>query len=68
MDQRSDRSHRMGQKNSVTVISFICRDTIEERIRDILYAKARVSSETLGDGTDEMILRRLNPKEILKLL
>ena len=69
MAQRSDRAHRIGQKNVVTVVNFICRDTIEERIRDVLYSKNKVTVEVLGDNvTDEMILQRLNPKEIAKLL
>jgi SNF2 family DNA or RNA helicase len=68
MNQRSDRAHRIGQKCVVTVVSFICRDTIEERIRDVLYSKECVSAEVLGDETDETILRRLGPKDIAKLL
>jgi SNF2 family DNA or RNA helicase len=68
MAQREDRSHRIGQKNVVTVINFICRDTIEERIRDVLYNKSRVTAETLGDNTEEFVLRRLNPRELAKLL
>jgi len=68
MAQREDRSHRIGQKNVVTVINFICRDTIEERIRDVLYNKSKVTAETLGDNTEESILRRLNPRELAQLL
>jgi superfamily II DNA or RNA helicase len=68
MSQREDRCHRIGQKNVVTVINFICRDTIEERIRDVLYTKSAVSSDALGDETEEVVLRRLNPKEIAKLV
>lgn len=68
MSQREDRCHRIGQKNAVTVVNFICRDTIEERIREVLYSKSVVSSEALGDEMDEMVLRRLGPKEIARLL
>jgi hypothetical protein len=68
MSQREDRSHRINQKNVVNVINFICKNTIEERIRDVLYGKNKITAEVLGDHTDEMILRRLNPVEIAKLL
>jgi SNF2 family DNA or RNA helicase len=68
MGQREDRAHRIGQKNVVTVVNFICKNTIEERIRDVIYAKNKITAEVLGDQTDEIILRRLNPKEIAKLL
>lgn len=68
MNQRSDRAHRIGQKDTVTVINFIVRDTIEERIRDMLYNKELLTSEMLGDNIDQMVLKRLNPKEIAELL
>lgn len=68
MAQREDRAHRIGQKNVVTVINFVCKDTIEERIRSVLYHKSAISAQALGDDTDEMVLKRLGPKEVAKLL
>lgn len=68
MEQRECRAYRIGQKSTVTVINFITKDTIEERVRDVLYNKAKVSSEVLGDMTDETILKRLGPQDIAKLL
>jgi SNF2 family DNA or RNA helicase len=68
MAQREDRAHRIGQKNVVTVINFICVDTIEERIRTVLYQKSKISAQALGDELDEMILKRLGPQETAKLL
>ena len=68
MAQREDRTHRIGQKFVVTVINFICKDTIEERIREAISEKNRVSSEVLGDNADEMIIQRLGPKDMAKLL
>jgi SNF2 family DNA or RNA helicase len=68
MRQREDRAHRIGQKSTVMVINFICRDTIEERIRERLFEKEIVSNEVLGDGLDEYVLKRLGPKDILGLL
>lgn len=68
MRQREDRLHRVGQKNSVTVINFIVKDTIEERIRSVIYEKEVLSTEILGDDIDELVLKRLNPKDLLVLL
>lgn len=68
MSQREDRCHRIGQRNVVTVVNFICKDTVEERIRAVLYHKNKITSEVLGDATDEMVLQRLGPQEMAKLL
>jgi len=68
MNQRSDRAHRLGQKDTVTVVNFICHDTVEERIRDVLYEKSAFTAEVLGDEIDEAVLRRLGPKDVAKLL
>jgi SNF2 family DNA or RNA helicase len=68
MAQREDRCHRNGQRNVVTVVNFICRDTVEERIRGVIYSKNRVTAQTLGDETEDMVLKRLGPKDLAKLL
>jgi SNF2 family DNA or RNA helicase len=68
MAQREDRCHRIGQKNVVTVINFICRGTIEERIRSVLYAKNKISAQALGDDWDEAVLKRLGPKDVARML
>jgi SNF2 family DNA or RNA helicase len=68
MAQREDRAHRIGQKEVVTVVNFICKDTIEERIRSVIYHKNRVTAQVLGDDTEDMVLRRLGPQDMAKLL
>ena len=68
MAQREDRCHRSGQRNVVTVVNFICKDTIEERIRGVIYAKNKITAQALGDETDDLVLRRLGPKDMAKLL
>ena len=68
VDQAIDRAHRIGQKNTVTIISFICKDTIEERIIHVLKAKANITSELLGDDHDEMMIRKIGTKQIVALL
>lgn len=68
MAQREDRTHRIGQKNVVTVVNFVCKDTIEERIREVIYNKNVITSKVLGDDTDELVLKRLGPLDMVKLL
>lgn len=68
MAQREDRAHRIGQKETVTVVNFICRNTIEERIRAVLYSKSKVTSQVLGDNTEDAVLKRLGPQDMAKLL
>lgn len=68
MAQREDRAHRIGQRNVVTVVNFICKNTVEERIRDVIFAKSKITAQVLGDDTDELTLRRLGPKDVAKLL
>ena len=68
VDQAVDRAHRIGQKNTVTVITFTCRDTIEERIIHILRSKERVTTEALGDECDETVVQRIGARQIAALL
>ena len=68
MAQREDRAHRYGQTRGVTVMSFVCKDTIEEKIRGVLYAKDKITSETLGDNADEMDLKRFGNDEMERLM
>lgn len=68
MAQREDRAHRIGQKSVVTVVNFVCKNTIEERIRSVLYSKNVVSSEALGDDISEAVLRRVTPQQQASLL
>jgi SNF2 family DNA or RNA helicase len=50
------------------VVNFVCKDTIEDKIRNVLYQKSKITSQVLGDGTDEAVLMRLGPKEIARML
>lgn len=68
MEQREGRAWRIGQKNLTVIINFICSDTIEERIRQTLYEKAKLSSEAIGDEVDDLVLKRLGNNEIRGLL
>lgn len=44
--QAEDRAHRMGQQNAVTVYRYICEDTIEERIDQVLRRNSTSSTSS----------------------
>lgn len=48
-EQAEDRSHRIGQKKSVNIITLIAKDTIDERINAIVMKKG-LMAEALVDG------------------
>ena len=48
--QAEDRSHRMGQKHPVTVYSYVCAGTIEERIEQILREKQQLFDDVIDGG------------------
>lgn len=48
-DQAVDRAHRIGAKSNVTIYSIMCKDTIDEKIHNIIYKKG-VMSDAIIDG------------------
>jgi SNF2 family DNA or RNA helicase len=65
--QAEDRSHRIGQQNSVTVYTYTCSNTIEERIDAILKEKQELFDEIV-DGTSIDASSGLSRRELLKLV
>ena len=51
-DQAVDRCHRIGQKNNVTIYNLLCKDTIDERIWEIVNKKG-LMSDYMVDGKIE---------------
>lgn len=64
-DQASDRAHRIGQKQPVTVYRLITKGTIEEKILE-LHKDKRELADTLLSGTDKA--GNLSTEELLKLM
>jgi len=66
-NQATDRAHRMGQVNPVTVYSYTTIDSIEERIERILDAKLAL----FADIVDRVSLdpgKLLSPAELYRIL
>lgn len=47
--QAEDRAHRLGQRYPVTVYDYVCADTIEERIEEILERKQGLFDRVIDD-------------------
>lgn len=48
-DQAEDRTHRIGTTGTINVTTLVCKDTIDERVEDIVAQKV-VLSKLLVDG------------------
>jgi superfamily II DNA or RNA helicase len=56
LEQRIARIHRMGQKNSVSVINFVSKNTIEHRMLDVLKFKTSLAQGILDCGESAIFL------------
>lgn len=51
--QAEDRTHRIGQdKSSVNIYTLLTRDTVDDRVHDIVYAKQGTSDYIVDDRLD----------------
>lgn len=48
-DQAEDRAHRIGTKGTVSIITLMCKDTIDDRIHDLIEKKGKMS-DAIIDG------------------
>ncbi|WP_329429312.1 DEAD/DEAH box helicase [Streptosporangium sp. NBC_01495] len=51
-DQATDRAFRIGQTRNVQVRKFICLDTLEERIDEMIERKKTLAQSVVGTGED----------------
>lgn len=66
-NQATDRAHRIGQKQVVTVYKLIMKDTLEEKILKLQEQKARLSDEIISEGSiKDALATREELLEILK--
>lgn len=54
VEQAFSRAHRIGQKNAVTVYFLICRDTIDEYVRELLKKKETMAQTMLDEGIENV--------------
>ena len=47
--QAIDRTHRIGQTNNVTIYTLLTKNTIDERIHQLVYSKAKLSNELVDN-------------------
>ncbi len=65
-DQATDRTHRIGQKNTVFVTKLVCKDSIEERIIDLQSRKRDLSDLVIG--SEALSVGKIDRDELLGLL
>lgn len=63
--QAEDRAHRMGQRSTVSVYTYTCARTIEERIAEVLEGKRELFARVV-DGAS--VARTLSADEIYQLV
>ena len=65
-NQATDRTHRIGQKNVVTVYQLIAKDTIEEKILELQEKKKELADQILQN--ESFSNSAFHKEELLKLL
>ena len=55
--QAADRVHRIGQKNSVLVLTLRAKDTVEERLYEVCMGKQEIIDDMIGD--EKSVMARL---------
>lgn len=65
-NQATDRAHRIGQENQVTVFKLITKGTIEENILKLQESKKNLADQVITEGT--VSLGSLSKDDILGLL
>ncbi len=65
-NQATDRAHRIGQQNVVTVYRLVAKDTIEERIIDLQNSKSKLADSLLSG--DDFSSGSFTREELLEIL
>ena len=67
MIQREDRLHRIGQKNSVNVMTPLVSDSIDEGIQ-IKFLKRLEEAKGFMEGANQMDIQRLTKKDFMEMV
>ena len=65
-NQATDRAHRIGQKNNVTIYKMIAQNTIEEKIIEMQQKKAALANSILSGN--ELANAVINKETLLNIL
>lgn len=66
-NQATDRAFRIGQKKNVMVHKLVCKNTIEEKIDEVISGKIQLAKDVVGAG-DENWITKLDNEALMKLL
>lgn len=58
-EQSQDRIYRIGTSKSVFIYNIICKDSVDERVRDIVYTKQAISDYVIDDKIGQYGVDRL---------
>ena len=64
-EQAIDRVHRIGQKKEVTVLRFIMKGSVEERILQLQTKKKHLASAAMSKATDQRRQERVDDLRLL---
>ncbi len=65
--QATDRTHRLGQQQQVTVYKLVCARSIEERVVELAKSKEALAKDLLSSEGGN-IGKRITPDEVLALI
>lgn len=65
-NQATDRAHRIGQENPVTIYQMITKHTVEERIKELQDKKQALADQVLSG--DQMSTTSFDKDELLAIL
>lgn len=66
-NQATDRAFRIGQTQNVMVHKLVCRNTIEEKIDEIISGKKKLAEDIIGSGGENWITE-LDHESLMKLM
>lgn len=66
LEQRIGRIHRLGQSKPVTIINYISRGTIEERMLELISFKQKLFDGVLDGGEDSIFMGESKMKQFMR--
>lgn len=67
VEQAEDRAHRIGTTGTVNIVTLVAKDTIDERLEEIIAEKAGMA-KGLVDGDEEELLKMMSTEDLVARL